>query len=151
MKRRTRRLLTTFPLVVATVAIVLAVLAFLPSINAASSPSSPLINSGNAACNGTLAPNGYSGDYFMCPTVSPYDVLTLKPVLTSTSPSGNSLYVGYCGPVSGGSCTAHYKLTSPGNAVTTFSASGDTPVYSFYGNPNSVQVAYTATDYYTWN
>ena len=127
-------------------------LALLPSVNAVSSaPSAPLISSGNAPCYGTLAPNGNAGDYFMCPTTTPYDVLTLKPYLSTTNPSGYGLYVGYCGPVSGGSCTPHYSLTYAGNAGTSFSANSDAPVYSFYGNFNSVQVAYTATDYYTWN
>ena len=112
---------------------------------------SPLISSGHSPCYGTLAPNGNSNDYFLCPTVSTYNVLTLSPYLSTTNPSGNNLYVGYCLPTGGGSCNAYYQSTSAGHYGKTFSASQDTSVYSFYGNPNSIQVAYTATDYYTWN
>ncbi len=112
----------------------------------------PLINNGHASCYGTLSANGQSGDYFLCPPNGyPYNVLTLSPYLSTTSPSGYSLDVGYCIPSGGGSCTAYYQLTSAGHYGKTFSASSDTSVFSFYGNPNSVQIAYTATDYYTWN
>ena len=112
----------------------------------------PLINNGHASCYGTLSANGQTGDYFLCPPNGvPYNVLTLSPYLSTTSPSGYSLYVGYCIPGSGGSCTAHYQVTSAGHYGMTFSAGSDSSVFSFYGNFNSVQVAYTATDYYTWN
>jgi hypothetical protein len=103
--------------------------------------------SGNSPCSATLNPYGSQGNGWVCGT---YSVIDLKPYLNSDSPSGSSLDVGYCVPNPSG-CTYYALLITPGHYGSEFIASQDTSVYSFYGNPNSFQVSFSGTDYWTFN
>ena len=137
----------TIPIVIAIASFALAGLAILPIAVSASpgfSPTGtpgPLYQQGSHGCSGNLG----AGAHTEC---GPYYVIELDPYLSSTNPSGYPLSVGYCvGTYS--SCTAHVKTTYAGQFGSIFTAGTNTQVYSLYVNAQSIQISFTATDYYT--
>jgi len=132
-----------FPISIAIVAFALLALAYFSSAAVASS-ASPLTLT-QKTCSGTLG----SHTYKYC---GPYDALELQSYLSSTNPSGYSLFVGYCGPIqSDGTCQLTTSLISAGHYGPEFQSNPEAYAYSVYINSNPVQVSFSGTDYIYWN
>jgi hypothetical protein len=126
-------------LIVSVSFLITALVLFLPTVSRQSSAFS-----GSTGCN----TQGSTGPWkVICGS---YDAYQLEPYLTSTTPSGLTLNVGWC-QYSGGTCVAHTTAITAGHYGTEFDASKDTLVYSYYMYSGTQVSGFQGTDYWWFN
>jgi hypothetical protein len=101
--------------------------------------------SGNSACDKSVSQGGDNH-------CGPYDAYELQSYLSSTSPSGATLGVGYS---LGSTCgNGNVNMITAGHYGLQYNGAQDTEVCSLYTNPSSYgqgTVSFDATDYWTFN